>query len=470
METERSGPRPAAERSGPRPATAVGLVALVAGAAVLRFAHIGGTTLIWDETYTGAAARLAPLDVIRFLRDTDVHPPLDYLLRVPFATGTSEWLLRLPSVLASLLATAATARWLRKSGTLGIVATAAMALGSFQLTYAWQARPYAPMVLTGVCMAWLAYRWLGDESPRLAVVAGVVMLVGCLTSESGLFVAAGLALLPGLRRDRNAWWWRGAMVGAVVVWVGLWAPLMLHQLRNVAVVAPVPYTTVHRFFSTVNELVDSVPAIAVLVVLAVAGGGWVLRQIDRHLARVWLCGFAFPVVATAVVGIRVHLFWPKTLAVVSWGPAVALGALVVTAARRWRLLGLVATVAVALLVVPSTVHTMQHPQPRPPEWAASIHQLARVVRPGDAVVSDSTLDWPADWYVGHDPYDVSKVTGLDGHVFVRGGGRWTGRLWAFEPRNRPIPTPGFVRCRPPMRTPSYEVRCLTRGKPAPAPG
>src|SRR5205814_1992129 len=86
----------------PRPVSWWVVGGLVAVALALRLYHLGHTRLWFDETFTAMADRLPLGRVPRFLRAHDVHPPLDYVLRWPFAhSGGSEVLVRLPSVVAS---------------------------------------------------------------------------------------------------------------------------------------------------------------------------------------------------------------------------------------------------------------------------------------------------------------------------------------------------------------------------------
>ncbi len=215
------------------------LAVVVVAAAVLRVWRVSGMRLIWDEAFTGATARLPLGDLVAFLRGHDVHPPLDYLLRGPIAAHTtSAGLLRLPSVLASLAAVVLIGWWLRRRPLLGIVAACLMAVVSFQLTYAWQARPYAVMVLVGLALAVLSHRWLGGASTRLAILAGLVLLIGCLESETCTLLAVGLLFVPGLRGDKAAWVWRATLAGAVGVWLAVWGPVLVDQLPHVAVRHP----------------------------------------------------------------------------------------------------------------------------------------------------------------------------------------------------------------------------------------
>jgi hypothetical protein len=353
--------------------------------------------------------------------------------------------------------------WLRRRLLLAIVATALMAVGSFQLNYGWQARPYAVMALVGVVLAVLGYRWLDVGGRRLAVVAGLVLLVGSFESESGLLLAAGLFLLPGVRRDADAWWWRGAIAAAGVIWLAAWGTVLVDQLPNVGGQAPVPLTTVHGFFSTVNELINTTPAVMPLALLLVLAGGLCLARDDRPLARVWVCGFVVPVLLTAVLGVRMHLLWPKTLAFASWGPMLGLAGIVDAAVRRWRPLGLAAAAAVAVVVLPSSAHAISHPQVGAPAWGPEVAALERVVRPGDAVIGPSWLTRPVEWYFGTQPAldsPGSQIAILP-YVFVPRAGPPTGRVWIVAGATQPFPAFGRQPCRPTRSFPDgSELRCL----------
>ena len=80
----------------------------------------------------------------------------------------------------------------------------------------------------------LAYRWLREGGRRLALLCGLVALVGCLQSESGLVLAFALMLLPGLRRDRDAWWWRASLAAAGAIWLAVWGSVVVDQVATFA--------------------------------------------------------------------------------------------------------------------------------------------------------------------------------------------------------------------------------------------
>ncbi len=58
---------------------------LVATGAVLRLWDLGASRLNYDESFTAMAGRLPIVQLFGFLRRSDSHPPLDYLLRAPIS-------------------------------------------------------------------------------------------------------------------------------------------------------------------------------------------------------------------------------------------------------------------------------------------------------------------------------------------------------------------------------------------------
>ena len=78
--------------------------------------NLGGHTLNFDETFTATAARRSLGSLVDFLRQHDSHPPLDYLIRAPFAATGNDVLVRLPSVVFSTAALGVFAWWMRAGG------------------------------------------------------------------------------------------------------------------------------------------------------------------------------------------------------------------------------------------------------------------------------------------------------------------------------------------------------------------
>src|SRR5690348_12918232 len=157
------------------------------------------------------AARRSAGDLFQFLRTHDSHPPLDYLIRAPFAaTGNDVWM-RVPSVVFSTAALAVFAWWMRGWGRAGLLATALFAISGFELYYGREARMYALMELVGVVVAFGCHRWLVRRTTASAVLVAVALLVGGFAHGSALLLAAGVFFLPDAHatapRGAGEWRW-----------------------------------------------------------------------------------------------------------------------------------------------------------------------------------------------------------------------------------------------------------------------
>lgn len=420
-------------RSLRNPGPAVALGVSVAIGAVLRVVHLSGTTFIWDETLDGVVARMPPDDMFRYLRHADVHPPLEYLLRAPIARHTTaEWPMRLPSAIASILALALLAWWLRHHGRLAVTTTALAALAGYQLFYAWEARPYAVMALAGVALAVLAHRWLSAPTTGVAIAAGALAAAAMLYHESGALLVPGLLLVAGRRADDAAWRWRFSILGGAAVWAAVWGTSFLDQLTASETLAGyVPTTSVDALVLTVKETVHYQPVLGLLTVLAVAAGGIALRALDRRLWAVWLCLFAVPLATLAIVGIRAHIVWSKTFAVASWGSLVAVAAGIEWVLRKRVAVGVIVLVATAVPVLATTSYVLRNPQfAYAPAWDTDIRRVSKAARPGDVVAGDDMMQFPARWYIGLDATSPPPaVVRRWPFAFQLAGAPWTGRVW-----------------------------------------
>lgn len=438
----------------------VGLAAAVATGGLLRLWELGRDPLDFDEAFTAMAARRPLAELIAFLRDHDAHPPLDYLVRAPVArAGGSEWALRLPSAVLSVAALVVFARWMRDKASVGLLATLVFAVGSFQLVYAREARMYAGMALVGVVVAWQGHQWLDDGRRRRAIVAALALLVALFLHSSALLLAAGMIALPGLRTDRAAWQWRIGAGAPVVTWGLVWGPMFLDQLTTPSA-SWIRFTTPDYLAVVVNELVDLAPGLRWLVVLALAAGGAALARRDRALGRVWVCGFVVPLAVAAGIGARAHFLLPRTLAVASWGPPLALAALVVSAARRWAPLGVATGTLVALVVLTSTGPALRN---RPPPAAVLARARAHAAD-GDAVATHPRWLSPlVHWHLGvrrPGPERPLAPPGIDADGLVLGPLGWSGRVWLVEPTVYRAATGSASECAPAWTRDEHRLRCL----------
>ena len=441
--------------------TRFAVVAVVVGFG-LRAWDLDRAWLSFDEAFTATAARLPVGDLLTFLRHNDSHPPLDYLMRKPLAAlAPTEAVLRIPSVILTTAALAALAWWLRDRGRLGALTIGLMAIAPMQLAHGQEARMYAGMIAVGVVCAIAADRWLREPSNGATVAVGIALLLGLFLHVSTLLLAAGLFWLPGLRRDAVAWRWRLAVVAPVAVWGVLWGPSFLDQLDR-RTSGWVPFTSLDGAARTINELVNHYPTLSWIVLPAVAVGGAALFAADRRLFRVWCVTFVVPAAVAMVLGTRLHLLLPRTLAFAAWAPLAALAALIDQATARWRMLGVAAAAGVALLVLPSTfVRIWQEP---------AIHQavmteIGDAARPNDGVVVHPRFLGPlVEWY-----FDVRRP-GPQPRLRVRPdqfrgvvlGRQWNGRIWLMEHEAYRADLSEFTPCAPPRPVGAYRLHCLDR--------
>jgi len=144
---------------------AVILLMLAAG---LRFHALDDQSFWNDEGNSYGQSLRSPAD-IAINAAADIHPPGYYWLLAGWrvATGESEFALRSLSVFASILSAAcAFALGRRLFGpTAGLITLAAVAVNTFSITYAQEARMYALMALWGVASTWALVVVLTSHPP-----------------------------------------------------------------------------------------------------------------------------------------------------------------------------------------------------------------------------------------------------------------------------------------------------------------
>ena len=141
------------------------LVALVLG-----LIRLGAQPLSFDEVFTRDTATLSWSGIWEAARDTEAPHLVYYSLLKPWlaAFGTSDWALRLPSVLFGALAAGATALLGRRLfGELaGIVAGLALAASSYFVSWSQAARGYTLAVLLAVVATYAFVRACEERSTR----------------------------------------------------------------------------------------------------------------------------------------------------------------------------------------------------------------------------------------------------------------------------------------------------------------
>lgn len=412
------------------PAGSRGFVALflvvVALGVGLRLWSVDDRAFTPDESYTAVAIDRPAPDIVRYLADTDPHPPLYYLAVAPLQRlSDEEWLLRLPSALCSVAALGVFAWWQRDRRWEGLLATALFAFAPFQLLFAAQARMYGVVILAGVLAAWSAERWLVDGARRWLGVAVGAAAMATFAHASGLLLLGGLLLVPGLRRDRAAWMWRAGLVAVAVVFAAVWGGVVRHAAGD----SLYPSPTLEQVGVTINEVLAPVPSDRWLVLPMLAAGAFALLWIRPVAGRVWFALVAAPTAAALVVSFHSPMFIPKTLAVVSWGVPVALAALAAAAARFRPVAGAVVVALLVLLVAPYVTESL-----RPSEGTEEIVLATRrAVQPGDAVAAHppGTL---VPWYLDQRASSSTRldVPWDDTAAWIPGHAPFSGRVWLVD--------------------------------------
>jgi hypothetical protein len=443
-------PRPApaderapADRGRDRAQAVAVVVALVVGIG-LRCWRPGRTTATFDEAFTGVYSRLPVREIPGALRAEDAHPPLDYLLRHWWSHSGNIALLRAPSIAIGITTLALVALWMRGRSWFGVTVVAITACSSFQLLYARTARPYALLVLCGAIAAIAAERHLRGERGRWHLVAAGAVLVALFDHTTGVLLAGGLLLVPGLDRGRDAWRWRAWIAGAGAIWVALWGPSLLDQARRQNA-GWIPLTTPAGLLREVNGLVDMTPALALPVGCALVAGGIALHRRDPVLGRVWLCLFVAPVLAAGAVGLHTHFLLARSLAISAWAPALALAALVEMGGRSRPAARVVAVALLGAILVPSVLPAIDVED----SGTSARELLGTVVEPGDAVVVRPDWFWPLmAWErdaARHEPVP-NAVAALGGSASIDGDAPFTGVVWLLHPRSYPYDVEGLTPC------------------------
>ncbi|MFH1143637.1 MAG: glycosyltransferase family 39 protein [Candidatus Eisenbacteria bacterium] len=196
----------------PARSSALGLVLLLVAAAVVRLLGLGRQSFWVDEALSFHYAR--PDDALTWEHLLDnLHGPLHafvlhFWMRI---AGTSEAMVRLPSVVASLLAVLAFWFLIRRvwGARLAWIASALLAVSPFHVWYAQEARNYSFLILFAILAQWALHRVLSEgPRPRALALYGLALLGGFLSNLSMAFLLLphGARLLwlerAGPRRER----------------------------------------------------------------------------------------------------------------------------------------------------------------------------------------------------------------------------------------------------------------------------
>lgn len=226
------------------------VTALLLLAAGLRF-HALGAQSFWNDEGSSYVQALRPFADIAYNAGLDIHPPGYYWLLGAWRLlgGTSEFGLRSLSVFASVLSIAFTYALGRRlfGWSAGLTAALLVALNSFSIYYAQEARMYALLALWAAAGFWALAAFLRNPNGKWVIALALFNAAGLWTQYAYPFVmlAQGVVALVWLwsrkekqgRSVERAYRWRnaGLYVGANLLTIALylpWLPTALRQLTS----------------------------------------------------------------------------------------------------------------------------------------------------------------------------------------------------------------------------------------------
>jgi mannosyltransferase len=207
------------------------LLIIMAFAAVLRIAGIGGESFWVDEEWTRGAVNVGSLAAVVETCRNDVHPPTYFVLLHLWRTafGDSDVAIRLLSALFGVLAVGAgglagRSIWDARTGLLG---AAAIAVSVNLVRYSQEARMYSLVSLLAILMLWAGVQVIRRPTAGWWVLLGVAAFLMTLTHNYGLglvpllFVGLAIPMRGDRRRIRDLFLTLAAVGGAyALIWAG----------------------------------------------------------------------------------------------------------------------------------------------------------------------------------------------------------------------------------------------------------
>jgi len=314
------------------------LLIIMALAFVIRLVVIQ-QPLWYDEAYTAMLVQL-PLHDMWMAIVGDVHPPTWYLIERVFSVlGTSEGVLRLPSLLLGLLAIYLTWHIAQHlSDRTGLVAAGIMAVAPFTVYYSVEARVYALLM----CATLVAIIGALERKPLLLSLGTIFVLMSHNTAAVYM-PAIGLLAWNRMGFRRAATW----IAIGMIPWL-LWLPTLLNQA---SVIGSLGYWTQditgNKFIFLLAQMNEQIfPSwapdwvipinVAVTSMLVIFPIAYAIRT--RNGAALVLAGLAF---IPGIIGIIISLAWqPVMIARAMLGSFpfwVMLVAWWITSPREWSM-------------------------------------------------------------------------------------------------------------------------------------
>jgi hypothetical protein len=450
-------------------------VALVLVAFALYTLGLGQKSLWIDEADSVYFAQHTWSDVL--WRLCDPHPPGYYaLLKAAMAlAGVGEFAVRIPSVLAGILAVATVARLGRElkalSGLVGVdsswvwLSTALLAVAPLQVWYAQEARMYAFVALTGlgsaVFLVRLGRRWRWDDAVGYVVIAAVALWMD-QTALAPLAVAnIGFWAIKGWQQREHlahvspegrlafsvpsSWWhsiktdfWRllaawSALQGVVIAAFWVWwhrSPYTGHVNTETLYPLTMARLTLTRWQASLTAGTSGallIPVAGVVGVGGILGVGWFYLLRKRRLrlsvpTRLeWLVFLAW--CAGTVLSLVPRLYTVKRLAFGLLPFALLLAGWTMTRLfSKNRHLFVPAVLGFSLVM--SLLNVIYIPKP---SWHDVTQTFSSSVQAGDVIWVDEIVVPVFDYYIAGD-YE-RHVLRVDALAEVAASRPESGRLW-----------------------------------------
>jgi len=385
---------------------------ILALAFALRAYGVGREAFRGDEAFSIGFVQQPLAQMFRGMALTEPNPPLYWLvLRGWLAlAGTSEFAARWPSVLAGLVAVAATYRLARALAgrRVGLAAMLLAAVSPFLIWYAQDARAYSLLTALVAAALWTTWAAKRRGSGRWWAAAGGLWWLALFTHYFAALplALAGAALLFTPAAGRA---WRGAVTAGLAVglaylpWLLYTGPLLAGQSKN-WIQPPSLLEALWRMSVAASSGPASAGASAGLQVaggvlfIALAGLGTIFALRQRPAAALWLLAAGVgPPVALWLISLARPVFveqyfissLPPLLSLAAWGVSALPVRRLAASGRRLagpglRLAGLALWAAIALAAAQN--HYFNPAFAKSADWRGLVSYLAQTARPGEVVV------------------------------------------------------------------------------------
>jgi mannosyltransferase len=449
--------------------------AVVAGASMVCIALVGADrpVLSWDEVTTADVSGRSVAQIWHLVFHVDAVFGAYYLFMHGWTQllGTSELVLRLPSIIAMAGAVAAAAELGRRlfNPMVGLLAGLFLAVLPNTSRYAAEARPYAFACLFSVLAVLLLITALNRRRPLAWAGYGCAVALLGLSHIVALTTLVAHAVLVAAHRHDRAWGrlvaaWAGTLAAVGVLLLPLAVLGTGQQDTQLAWVDPVTMGSLYR---APGYIVGADPTAWLLIGLAVTAAWRPTYQVV-HLVVLGLA----PLVVIGLVSVLVTPMWVARYLLVVLAPLAILAAAAVAgrmparvpAATAVRLLVILALAACTAL--PDQQRVRGSTPKNGPDYRGIAAVVDRHQLPGDAIVYEvrsRAMRAGMEYYLRRypsEPRDIlrsrpaAEAARLTADEFPDAAAHLAGvhRVWLAVGGHRRDPTTGYPALQPTLRT------------------